>query len=139
MRRVGYRRRREMIGTRPNEDALVTAILQTLVMTVQDCFAWRMETNGSVRGNGDGTFRLVKNKYGRGKADVAGVVNGKGFVIEAKRPGNYLERHQQLWLSDYVSRGKGRAAVCYSADDALEFVGIVANGGPDRWRGEITA
>ena len=88
----------------------------------------------------------------RGKADIAGCVKyvsqsdgsgswspGFSFVIEVKMPRGKLETHQRDWLKDYVHRGGGRAAVCRSSAEALEFVNGVRTSSAARWRGEILA
>src|SRR3990167_5012160 len=121
MRRLSYRRRAEMVGVRPTEANMVEAILQTINL-MPKTFAWRMETTGSVRRDGQGGFKMVRNRGGRGKADICGVTHGLGFVLEAKMPGEQLKPHQAAWLKDYVECGGGYAAVVRSVEDAEQAV-----------------
>lgn len=112
-------RRRQMIGSRPSHDSLQQAILQTL-NTLPDTFVWTMETGGKpVRGANGWNFR--KNPWGRGKPDLAGCKAGKSFCLEVKFGKDQLSPEQEDWLTDYVERGKGKAKVVRSVDDAVEF------------------
>lgn len=122
MRRWGYRRRSEVIGSRYNESSLVDAMLQTANL-MPGTFAWRMETDGKVRQKKDGSFFVVRNKGGRGKPDICGVTAGRGWVVEAKMPGQQAQLHQIEWMQDYVSRGHGVAGVCHSVEEIEAFVG----------------
>lgn len=145
MRRIS-RRDAQRLGVVPSEEGMVLASLRALNTEIQGCFAWRMETRGIPKRTKTG-WKVERNELERGKADTAGSVKpmdssgfiygpGISFVIEFKMPGNSLEPHQRQWLQDYVTRGGGRAAVCKSVDEALEFVRAVQSGAPF-WRGEI--
>jgi len=146
MIRLSPRRRREMFGGRQTESDLVFCMVRDLNTIVPGCFAWRMETRGIPKWTKTG-WKVDRNDMERGKADIAGVVRpmdsygdiygaGVSFVIEAKMPGQYLKPHQREWLTDYVTRGGGRAAVCHTSDEAMQFVKAVQIGGP-AWPGEI--
>lgn len=146
--RIGHRRRREMFGGRQTEADLVICMVRDLNTLVPDCFAWRMETRGIPKWTKTG-WKVDRNAMERGKADIAGVVRpmdnygdvygaGLSFVIEAKMPGEYLKPHQREWLTDYVTRGGGRAAVCHTSSEAMEFVGSVRRQ-VQKWPGEILA
>ena len=116
-------RRGMMVGSKPCEASLVEAILNMLnIPTIcPETFAWRMETDGKPRRNPDGSFRLVRNKYGRGKPDICGIKAGHGFVMEVKMPGQSAEPHQKEWLQDYQERGRGHAFVVHSVDEAMDY------------------
>ena len=119
MRRFGYQRRAQMIGQRPSESALVEAILQTLNL-MSKTFAFRMETNGAIRRDPDGGFRMVRNKGGRGKPDICFVTHGFGGFLEVKMPGRHAEPHQKIWMENAVGRGYAYAAVVHSVVEAQE-------------------
>ena len=134
-----YRRRAETIGVRGTEAQLVEAILQTLNLAHPGTFCWRQETRGLPVRTKTG-WQVRRNTQELGKADIAGVTNGYGWVIEVKLPGGYLKPHQRIWLEDYVKRGHGRAAVCHSVDEAEEFIMAVKTSGMADvivWVGEI--
>ena len=113
-----------MVGQRFSEATLVDAILRSLNYQ-PGVFAWRMETSGSVRPRQGGGFFMVRNRYGRGKPDIAGCKEGHGFVIEVKKPGEKAKPHQAEWMADYEARGGGKATVAHSVDEALNFIASV--------------
>lgn len=131
----GRRYRRARVGSRDNEASRQEAIVNFLVLQ-PDTWAWRMETNGSVRRNGDGSFRMTTNKYGRGKADVGCAHRGLAIAFEVKRPAvmdwftsknepeetlspnNKRDREQLQWLTDFAVRGRGWAFLIHTVEEA---------------------
>ena len=105
------------IGHRMTESSLVEAILQTLNF-MEKTFAFRMETNGSVRRNDDGSYRMVSNKGGRGKPDICFSSHGFCGFLEVKMPDAHAEPHQKRWMENAVERGRAYCAVVHSMEEA---------------------
>lgn len=109
------------------EEQLVQDILYVLNMPAicPLTFAYRQETRGIPRpirqeGRIVGWKAPKANAGERGKADIAGVKDGRGFVMEVKLPTGRLEPHQADWLKDYMERGRGKAFVVRSVQEALD-------------------
>jgi hypothetical protein len=117
-----------MVGTRQTEADLVICMVRDINTLIPGAFCWRMETRGIPKYLGKGRWKVEKNTMERGKPDIAGVVDGKSFVIEAKSKAGRLMLHQKEWLVDYIERGNGRAAVCRTSSEALEFVSRIKTG-----------
>lgn len=139
MRHFSRHRLSQMIGTNPSEADLVICMVRDINTLIPGAYCWRMETRGIPKRTKTG-WKVERNDMERGKPDISGSVTpmdsygdfeghkGLSFVIEAKMPGEYLKPHQREWLFDYLLRGGGRAAVCHSSAEAMEFVKAVQTG-----------
>lgn len=60
--------------------------------------------------------KVHQSQYGSGQADISGVIDGRAFQIEVKRPGGKATPLQLKCLREWRDAG-AIAGVCYSVDD----------------------
>ena len=115
-------RRRYAMGSKPSENSMAEAVLNFLNL-MPDTVAVRMETTGMPRRNRDGSFRMVRNKAGKGKPDIAFWKGFKYGLIELKMPGEALQPPQRLWHERFAQKtGAGAClCVCYGLNEVESF------------------
>lgn len=103
---------------RRTERTVMMAIIRTLCYMPDTC-CWATETvNATYRGRNGGPVTVYT--LSKGKPDLVGFKGDKGFVMEVKLPGQYLEPHQRDWRDWFVQRTKaeGRYFVVRSVEEA---------------------